>query len=112
MPFDAAEVDLDATSVNSTETERIEAMFELMRRQSTPSASGTHNGYYYSWWTDGSSPVTYTNGAGGSYSVQWQSGGNFVGGKGWNPGGARSISYTGTWSPVNNGNAVGCSFDE
>jgi endo-1,4-beta-xylanase len=62
---------------------------ELAKRQSTPSSTGTHNGYYYSWWTDGGSQVTYTNGAGGSYSVNWQSGGNFVGGKGWNPGSAR-----------------------
>jgi endo-1,4-beta-xylanase len=61
----------------------------LEKRQSTPSATGTHNGYYYSWWTDGASPVTYTNGAGGAYSVKWQSGGNFVGGKGWMPGSAK-----------------------
>ncbi|GKT86410.1 glycosyl hydrolase family 11 protein [Colletotrichum tofieldiae] len=57
------------------------------------------------WWTDGASPVTYTNGAGGSYSVQWKSGGNFVGGKGWKTGGAKTIKYSGTWSPVNNGNS-------
>lgn len=61
---------------------------ELSSR-STPSSTGTHNGYYYSFWTDGGSDVTYTNGAGGSYSVNWKSGGNFVGGKGWNPGSAR-----------------------
>ncbi|KAI8292564.1 Endo-1,4-beta-xylanase B [Colletotrichum sp. SAR11_57] len=63
---------------------------DLIKRQSTPSSTGTHNGYYYSWWTDGGSQVTYTNGAGGSYSVVWQTGGNFVGGKGWNPGSASS----------------------
>lgn len=62
---------------------------ELMKRQSTPSSTGTHDGYYYSWWTDGGSQVTYTNLSGGSYSVTWSSGGNFVGGKGWNPGGPR-----------------------
>lgn len=101
-----ADLDYDVESINSTDTERAEAMFELMKRQSTPSSSGTNNGYFYSWWTDGASPVTYTNGAGGSYSVNWQAGGNFVGGKGWNPGGARTVTYSGTWSPVNNGNAV------
>ncbi|KAI6392683.1 NAD(P)H-dependent D-xylose reductase (XR), partial [Pyricularia oryzae] len=78
---------------------------QLMRRQSTPSSTGRHNGYYYSWWTDGASPVQYQNGNGGSYSVQWQSGGNFVGGKGWMPGGSKSITYSGTFNPVNNGNA-------
>lgn len=62
---------------------------ELIARQSTPSSTGYHDGYYYSWWTDGGSQVTYTNLAGGSYSVTWSSGGNFVGGKGWNPGGPK-----------------------
>jgi endo-1,4-beta-xylanase len=57
----------------------------------------------YSWWTDGGSKVTYTNGNAGSYSVNWGSGGNFVGGKGWNPGSARTITYSGTYNP--NGNS-------
>jgi len=77
----------------------------LEKRQSTPSSEGIHDGYFYSWWTDGASPVTYTNLAGGGYSVDWQSGGNLVGGKGWNPGSAREISYEATWEPVNNGNS-------
>ncbi|KAJ2902252.1 putative glycosyl hydrolase family 11 [Zalerion maritima] len=76
---------------------------ELSRRAGTPSSTGTHDGYYYSWWTDGGSDVTYTNLAGGSYSVVWSSGGNFVGGKGWNPGSAQNIAYSGTYSP--NGNS-------
>ncbi|KAJ7222190.1 glycosyl hydrolases family 11-domain-containing protein [Mycena pura] len=46
---------------------------------------------------------TYTNGAGGQYSVTWSGNGNFVGGKGWMPGAARSISFSGTYSP--NGNS-------
>lgn len=76
------------------------------RQNVTPNAEGTHNGYFYSWWSDGSSPATYTNGDGGSYSVTWSAGGNLVGGKGWNPGTARSIEYTADWKPVNNGNSV------
>lgn len=59
---------------------------DLIKRQSTPNSEGWHDGYYYSWWSDGASPATYTNLAGGSYSVSWQPGGNIVGGKGWNPG--------------------------
>jgi endo-1,4-beta-xylanase len=55
-------------------------------------SAGTHNGCYYSWWTDGGAQATYTNGAGGSYSVSWKTGGNLVGGKGWNPGAARYVS--------------------
>lgn len=62
---------------------------ELLPRSGTPSSTGTSNGYYYSFWTDGGAAVTYTNGAGGQYSVQWGTGGNFVAGKGWNPGAAR-----------------------
>lgn len=58
----------------------------LEKRQSTPNGQGTHDGYFWSWWSDGGSPATYTNLAGGGYSVQWQSGGNVVGGKGWQPG--------------------------
>ncbi|KAI9899794.1 hypothetical protein N3K66_006255 [Trichothecium roseum] len=75
------------------------------RQSSTPNGEGTHDGYFYSWWSDGSSPVTYTNLAAGGYSIDWQSGGNLVGGKGWNPGTGREISYTANWQPVNNGNS-------
>ncbi|KAH8667266.1 glycosyl hydrolases family 11-domain-containing protein [Ilyonectria robusta] len=74
-----------------------------IQKRSTPSSTGTNNGFYYSWWTDGGSDVTYTNGAGGQYSVEWKTGGNFVGGKGWNPGSRRAVEYSGTYSP--NGNS-------
>ncbi|KFA67600.1 hypothetical protein S40285_09445 [Stachybotrys chlorohalonatus IBT 40285] len=78
----------------------------LNTRQSiTPNGQGTNNGYFYSWWSDGMSPVTYTNEAGGTYSVNWQSGGNLVGGKGWQTGTSRSIQYTADWKPINNGNS-------
>ncbi|KAJ7607356.1 glycosyl hydrolases family 11-domain-containing protein [Roridomyces roridus] len=75
----------------------------LTSRAGTASSTGTSNGYYYSFWTDGGATVTYTNGAGGEYSVTWGNGGNFVGGKGWNPGSAQAISFSGTYSP--NGNS-------
>ena len=53
----------------------------------TESQTGESNGYYFSFWTDGSSDVVYTNLDGGSYSAEWSNNqGNWVGGKGWNPG--------------------------
>ena len=51
------------------------ATFPLMGRAGTASSTGTNNGFYYSFWTDGGADVTYTNGAGGQYSVQWSGNG-------------------------------------
>ena len=33
--------------------------------------TGTHNGFFYSFWTDGKGSVTYDNGPAGSYSTRW-----------------------------------------
>ncbi|KAJ4258249.1 hypothetical protein NW762_008398 [Fusarium torreyae] len=74
---------------------------ELSKR--TPSSTGTNGGYYYSFWTDNQNSVTYTNQNGGQYSVNWNGNGNFVGGKGWNPGAARTIKFSGSYKP--NGNS-------
>ncbi|KIO27340.1 glycoside hydrolase family 11 protein, partial [Tulasnella calospora MUT 4182] len=75
---------------------------ELVARQSiTASETGTISGWFYYFWTDGTGQVTFTNGPGGQYSVTW-SGGNWRAGKGWNPGAARAITYSGTFSPVGN----------
>ncbi|RPA85987.1 hypothetical protein BJ508DRAFT_411594 [Ascobolus immersus RN42] len=77
---------------------------ELAKRGGTPSATGTHNGFYFSWWTDNGAQATYTNGPGGQYSITWGTGGNLVGGKGWMPGTSnRVISYTADYRP--NGNS-------
>jgi len=82
-----------------------QSLFEksLFPRGGTPSATGTNNGYYFSWWTDGGAQATYTNLAGGAYSITWSGGGNLVGGKGWKPGGRRTVTYSGQYNP--NGNS-------
>lgn len=73
--------------------------FSLTKRQSTPNSSGVHDGFFYSWWSDGGASATYTNEAGGTYSLRWGNGGNLVGGKGWKPGNAnRVINYSGTYT--------------
>lgn len=70
--------------------EAAEGDSNALAKRNTPNSTGTHNGYYYSFWSDGTGSVTYTNGPGGQYSVNWSGNqGNFVGGKGWNPGAAR-----------------------
>ncbi|KAK8027240.1 Endo-1-4-beta-xylanase A [Apiospora marii] len=79
-------------------TGALSSPLELIKKAGTPSSTGTHNGFYYSFWTDGGGNVNYQNTAAGSYSVNWQNCNNFVGGKGWNPGSARTISYNSTWN--------------
>jgi endo-1,4-beta-xylanase len=70
-------------------TERDDGNSTLVRRQNTPNGEGQHNGYFYSWWSDGGGSAVYTMGEGSKYSVTWRNTGNFVGGKGWNPGTGR-----------------------
>jgi endo-1,4-beta-xylanase len=73
---------------------------EAVKRGIQP-GTGTHDGYFYSFWKDGQGTVDYNNGPGGSYKVSWNNVNNWVGGKGWNPGPPRKVSYNGTWNNYN-----------
>ncbi|KAF2149758.1 glycoside hydrolase family 11 protein [Myriangium duriaei CBS 260.36] len=76
---------------------------DLIER-STPSSTGNNGGYYYSFWTDGTGDVTYTNGASGQYTVTWTGNkGNFVAGKGWSTGTARNINFKSNFAVNGNG---------
>ena len=66
-------------------------------RTITSNTTGTHNGFFFSYWKD-SGNVTMTLGAAGQYSVQWSGINNTVVGKGWNPGSNHTVNYSGSFN--------------
>lgn len=62
----------------------------------TSNSTGTHDGFYYTFWKD-SGNASMTLQPGGRYQSQWSNNtNNWVGGKGWNPGNSsRVLNYAG-----------------
>lgn len=70
------------------------ATSQLQAQQICNNSTGTNNGYYYTWWSDGQGSACITLGSGGNYSTTWTNVGNCVGGKGWQTGTSnRVIGY-------------------
>jgi endo-1,4-beta-xylanase len=56
--------------------------------------TGYNQGYYYSLYTSGgSSTMTFSTQYAGNYAISWSNVNDVVGGKGWNPGGYRTVGY-------------------
>lgn len=56
--------------------------------------TGTNQGFYYSLYTSGgSSNMTFSTQYAGNYAISWSNVNDVVGGKGWNPGGYRTVGY-------------------
>src|SRR5689334_16851897 len=56
--------------------------------------TGTNQGFFYSLYTSGgSSTMTFSTQYAGNYAISWSGVNDVVGGKGWNPGGYRTVGY-------------------
>jgi endo-1,4-beta-xylanase len=66
--------------------------------------TGTNQGFYYMLYTSGgSSTMTFSTQYAGNYAISWSNVNDVVGGKGWNPGGSRTVGYNvGSASGYNN----------
>ena len=71
----------------------------------TSNTQSTHNGFFYSFWNDGSQgSASMTLGAAGNYSTTWNNIGNFTAGKGWAVGKAdRVVCFSGSFDGGSNG---------
>lgn len=76
----------------------------------TKNKTGTHNGFYYSYWNQGGDATKFTGipvmtlGAEGNYSITWTNVNNFTAGKGWATGSpARIINFSGSFDGGSNG---------
>jgi endo-1,4-beta-xylanase len=56
--------------------------------------TGFNQGFFYSLFTSGgSSTMTFSTQYAGNYAISWSNVNDVVGGKGWNPGGYRTVGY-------------------
>jgi endo-1,4-beta-xylanase len=69
----------------------------------TSSQTGTNNGFYYSFWKDSPGSVQFCLQSGGRYTSQWSNVNNWVGGKGWQTGSRRNVTYSGSFNSPGNG---------
>jgi hypothetical protein len=69
----------------------------------TSSGTGTNNGNYYSFWKDSPGTVNFCMYANGRYTSNWSGINNWVGGKGWQTGAARTVTYSGSFNSPGNG---------
>lgn len=62
---------------------------------------GAHKGFYYNFWKQTAEDnVRISCGDNGNFSASWRNVFNWIGGIGWNPGGPRVVSYSGTFKPA------------
>lgn len=64
--------------------------------EKTNAIQARQGGYFWSSWSEGGGTFRCSNGAGSTYSVNWQTSGGssgFVCGKGWSPGGNRLVFF-------------------
>jgi hypothetical protein len=71
----------------------------------TTNTQSTHNGFFYSFWNDGSKgSASMTLGPAGNYSTTWSNIGNFTAGKGWAVGKPdRVVCFSGNFDGGSNG---------
>src|SRR5215471_2487083 len=60
--------------------------------ETQPNSTGTSNGFFWSLYREGGS-ATITQGNAGNFAISYSNVNDVVGGKGWNPGSARTIGY-------------------
>jgi len=70
----------------------------------TSNQTGTHDGHFYSFWTDAEGTVEMTLGTTGNYELDWTDTNSTVCGLGWETGARRNIEYeASTFDPGSNG---------